>query len=140
VKLDYLDHFAITVTNLEISFAWYQKTLGFEMFHKWETTWMIARGQMRVGLFQRPTATKIDDLDQKLAIQHVAFNVTPEALLEAQIELQGLSIPIDGPEDTGVAYSIFINDPDGHLLELTTYHPVPGVQADNAASGCGRKK
>jgi len=47
-------------------------------------------------------------------------------------------ITIDGPDDTGIAYSAFFNDPDGHLLELTTYHapiavaPPPGVRTKGA--------
>jgi len=56
------------------------------------------------------------------AFQHLAFHLPADGFIEAQIELANLGIEIDGPEDTGVAYSLFLNDPDGHLLELTTYY------------------
>ena len=66
--------------------------------------------------------------------------MTPEALIEAQIELQAMNVPVEGPEDTGVAYSLFVNDPDGHLLELTTYHPVPNTVDATLRQGCSRWK
>jgi catechol-2,3-dioxygenase len=122
MQLDYLDHFAISVKNLQTSFDWYKKVFGFDMFHQWKTTWLIQLGTMKIGLFERPQAAAIDDLNSKIAIQHVAFHVSAEQLIESQIELTNLGVQFEGPEDTGVAYSLFVNDPDGHLLELTTYY------------------
>lgn len=121
MKLDFIDHFAISVKNLQASYDWYHKVFGFEMFHQWTTTWMIALGDMRIGLFERPDATAIDDLDHKLAFQHIAFHVSAEALIAAEVELGDLGVTYEGPEDTGIAYSIFVSDPDGHQIELTTY-------------------
>jgi hypothetical protein len=40
-------------------------------------------------------------------------------------ELAGKGVQVDGPEDTGIAYSAFLNDADGNLLEFTTYDPPP---------------
>ena len=37
-----------------------------------------------------------------------------EELIEAQIQFGDLGAQFDGPEDTAVGYSIFLNDPDGH--------------------------
>lgn len=129
MDIDFIDHFAITVTNLQRSFDWYNKVFGFQMFHQWPTTWMVRRGNMRIGLFERPTATPIDNLDSKIAFQHVAFHVTADAFIQAQIGLAALNVAIETLEDTGVAYSLFIRDPDGHLLELTTYHDAPNQAA-----------
>jgi catechol-2,3-dioxygenase len=139
MQLDFLDHFAISVKSLQPSFDFYQKTFGFEMFHQWQTTWLIQLGNMKIGLFERPNATTIDDLNSKIAIQHVAFHVSAEQLIEAIIELGNLGIQFDGPEDTGVAYSVFLNDPDGHLLELTTYYGQRPVAAVTARESCAPK-
>ena len=139
MKLDCIDHFAISVRNLQASFDWYNKVFGFDIFHKWNTTWMIRRGDMKIGLFERPHAATIDDLDNKIAFQHLAFHVSPDSFIEAEIYLANLGIPIvDGPEDTGVAYSIFINDPDRHLLELTTYYGEDKPAGVPASDGCAR--
>ena len=35
---------------------------------------------------------------------------------------QELQIPYEGPEDNGIATSLFLVDPDGHQLELTAYN------------------
>jgi len=122
MTLDYIDHFAISVKNLQTSFDWYKRVFGFEMFHQWKTTWLIQLGDMKIGLFERPQAAQVDDLDNKIAFQHLAFHVSADGFIEALIELGNLKIEFDGPEDTGVAYSLFVSDPDGHLLELTTYY------------------
>jgi len=122
MTLDYIDHYAVTVKNLQTSFDWYKKVFAFEMFHQWKTTWLIHRGDMKIGLFERPQAAAIDDLDSKIAFQHLAFHLSADGFIEAMIELGNAGIEFDGPEDTGVAYSLFVRDPDGHLLELTTYY------------------
>jgi catechol 2,3-dioxygenase-like lactoylglutathione lyase family enzyme len=137
MDIDFIDHFAISVKNLQTSFDWYKKVFGFEMFHQWKTTWLIQRGTMKIGLFERPQATTIDDLDSKIAFQHLAFHTTGDGLLGAQIQLGDLKIEFEGPEDTGVAYSIFVNDPDGHLLEITTYYDDEKPAVAAARQGCG---
>jgi len=136
MQLDFIDHFAISVKNLQTSFDWYQKVFGFEMFHQWKTTWLIQLGSMKIGLFERPNAATIDDLDNKIAFQHVAFHVSAEEFIAAQIELAAAGVQMDGPEDTGVAYSIFVSDPDGHLLEITTYYGTTNVATVAARESC----
>ena len=139
MDIDFIDHFAISVKNLQTSFDWYKKVFGFDMFHQWKTTWLIQLGQMKIGLFERPQAATIDDLDNKIAFQHLAFHTSADGLLAALVELQNLSIQYEGPDDTGVAYSVFLNDPDGHLLELTTYHGDQKIQPTAVRAGCSRR-
>ena len=136
MQLDFIDHFAISVKNLQTSFDWYQKVFGFEMFHQWKTTWLIQSGSMKIGLFERPNAATIDDLDNRIAFQHLAFHVSAEQFIAAQIELAAAGVQIDGPEDTGVAYSIFVSDPDGHLLEITTYYGTANIPTVAARESC----
>ena len=119
-----LDHYAINVVDLQRSADWYSRILGFRILHKWNTTWMIGRDNIKIGLFLRRQAKPLADIDSQLIIQHVAFLVDGDKFDGARQELVASGVPIEGPEDTGIAYSIFFKDPDGHLLELTTYHPV----------------
>lgn len=121
-EIQRMDHVGINVTDLQRSADWYQKALGFGIFHKWKTTWMIRRGDMRIGMFLRPNAKKINDLDNTLAITHFAYSTDDKGFKEAQERLTRLGIKFDPPEDTGVAYSIFIYDPDGYQVEITSYH------------------
>lgn len=122
IELKRLDHVGINVTNLQNSADWYEKVLNFKVIHKWNTTWMIRRGNMRIGLFLRPNAVKVEDIDHKLAITHFAFLTNAKGFNEAQSTLTKLGIKFDPPEDTGIAHSIFINDPDGYQIEVTTYY------------------
>jgi catechol 2,3-dioxygenase-like lactoylglutathione lyase family enzyme len=117
-----MDHVGINVTDLQRSADWYEKVLGFTIFHKWKTTWMISRADMHIGLFLRPSAKKIDDLDNTLAITHFAYATDAKGFQEAQDKLKKLGVKFDPPEDTGVAYSLFIYDPDGCQIEITNYH------------------
>jgi len=119
-----LDHYAINVTDLHKSADWYRHVLGFRILHKWQTTWMVGRGNIKIGLFLRPDAKPVSDINSEIIIQHVAFLVDGDKFASVQEEICRKGVEVQGPEDTGIAYSSFFNDPDGHLLEITTYHAV----------------
>ena len=108
-----------------LSLEWYQRVFGFTVLKRWNTTTMVGRGSMKVGLFLRPQAAPIADINQTIAITHVAFLVDGDKFDDAVKKVQAMGLKIEGPEDTGIAFSFFVNDPDGHLIEVTTYHPLP---------------
>ena len=108
-----LDHFAVNVTEMDRSVEWYQRVFGFSVLKRWNTTTMVGRGNMKVGLFLRPKATAIGDIDQTVAITHVAFLIDGDKFDEALKKAQALGLKVEGPEDTGIAYSFFLSDPDG---------------------------
>jgi glyoxylase I family protein len=56
-------------------------------------------------------------------IQHVAFLVDGDKFRSVQEEISRRGVEVQGPEDTGIAFSSFFRDPDGHRLEITAYHP-----------------
>jgi catechol 2,3-dioxygenase-like lactoylglutathione lyase family enzyme len=122
LQLRRIDHFAVTVKDLQVAADWYQRILGLEIIHRFTHTWMVGNAHMKVGLMFRPDATPVDNLDGHLAFQHVAFLTDRDGFDAAQGFLKSAGVDFDGPEDTGIAFSIFMTDPDGHLLEITTYH------------------
>jgi catechol-2,3-dioxygenase len=123
-----LDHFAVNVTNLERATTWYADVFGFEVLHRWKNVTMVGRGSMKVGIFLRPSAAAIPDLDNKIAIAHVAFLIDGDKFDDALKRVKQMGVTVEGPEDTGIAYSFFVRDPDGNQIEVTTYH------AESAAS------
>jgi catechol 2,3-dioxygenase-like lactoylglutathione lyase family enzyme len=125
LELDGLDHYAVNVSSLQRSADWYHDKLGFNILHKWNTTWMVGKGNIKVGLFLRPDAKPPADSDKENLIQHVAFLVDGDKFTDVLKELQDKGVKIQGPEDTGIAFSFFFNDPDGILLEVTSYHDLP---------------
>lgn len=124
IELVGLDHFAVNVTDLQRSADWYQRVFGFRLLHKFTTTWMVGRANIKVGLFHRPQGAPMPDINTTILIQHVAFLVDGDKFAETHKTLVDLGVNVEGPDDSGIANSIFFNDPDGHLLEITTYHPV----------------
>jgi catechol 2,3-dioxygenase-like lactoylglutathione lyase family enzyme len=118
-----LDHYAINVTDLQRAAEWYEKVLGFRVLHKWNTTWMVGRGNIKVGLFFRPKASPQPDVDNTILIQHIAFLVDGDKFSSVHQALKDSGVETEGPDDSGIAYSIFFKDADGHSLEITTYHP-----------------
>jgi len=53
-------------------------------------------------------------------ILHIAFRVDRQNFEAAQQALDDRRIPYHC-EDHGVSHSVYFSDPDGHVLELTTY-------------------
>lgn len=122
MDLRLIDHVALNVRNLDASVGWYHRVFGFNEVHRWNTTRMIGLGAIRLGLFLRPDAVPVENVDQTITITHVAL-LTDRAGLNAAMEsLRTLEIPFDPPDDSGIALSIFVKDPDGHELEITAYH------------------
>jgi len=118
-----IDHTAINVKNLQNTFDWYNKIFGFGIIHKWTHTWMIGNDVIKIGVFERPDASVISDIDKNvIAIQHFAFLTDKVGFENAVIEIDKMGIPHEPVEDTGIALSIFLIDPDGHQVEITTYH------------------
>ena len=121
MNLERIDHVGLNVRDLITSAEFYRRLFGFEVVHKRTTRWMIGADSIRIGLFQRPSSVPICSIDNAIAITHVAFRTDATGFAAAQAELQKLGVAFDPPEDTAIAYSLFILDPDGHQIEITTY-------------------
>jgi|HubBroStandDraft_4_1064222.scaffolds.fasta_scaffold762723_1 catechol 2,3-dioxygenase-like lactoylglutathione lyase family enzyme len=119
-----IDHLGLNVSNLAASERWYQDMLGFHILHRWKTTTLVGLGNVKLGLFWRPDAKPIDNLDSWICMQHLAFLVDGNRFIQTRQKLIEKGIDVVN-EDNGIAYCVFFEDPDGHLLELITYHAVP---------------
>ncbi len=124
MKLDQIDHVAIAVSNLSLSLAWYRDVLGLE--RRFEDVWgdvptMVCAGETCVALFPahspRPKPTPGPDT---IAMRHFAFRVDRENFRQAQERFRKLGVEFSFA-DHGVAHSVYIADPDGHRIEITTY-------------------
>jgi catechol 2,3-dioxygenase-like lactoylglutathione lyase family enzyme len=117
-----IDHFAINVRDVQKSSDWYDKMFGFKVLHKWDNAWMIGRANVKIGLFIFPSATALPNLNDNLVIRKIAFVVDADKFPDAIAELKSKGADLSETEDTGIAYSVFFHDPDGYLLEITTFH------------------
>jgi catechol 2,3-dioxygenase-like lactoylglutathione lyase family enzyme len=122
--LERLDHVALTVSDVDRSIEWYRDVLGLE--HEHEAEWgrnpaFLTTGSTGLALFPAkgsnpPPAGHPDGL----AMWHVAFRADKRSFEAAREDLDARAIEYRF-SDHGLAHSIYFNDPDGHLVEITTY-------------------
>lgn len=119
--LQRVDHFAINAMSLGRSAAWYESVFKMKPIHKWDGVWLLGNGHLRIGIFQAPAgASRPDRVERTIGILHVAFLINMGELSQMRAILTEAKIPFR-EEDIGVANSIFLNDPDGHEIELIHY-------------------
>jgi catechol 2,3-dioxygenase-like lactoylglutathione lyase family enzyme len=124
-RVRHIDHVALTVKDIQRSIAWYRDVLGLERRHEevWGSTpAMMCAGETGVALFPASTSSPKPAPERRDTniMRHLAFQVDRENFLRAQSELRARGVPFTF-EDHEIAHSIYLNDPDGHEIELTTY-------------------
>jgi catechol 2,3-dioxygenase-like lactoylglutathione lyase family enzyme len=58
------------------------------------------------------------------ALDHVGFRTSRRGLERAKAELAAGGVGYE-EGDYGVAWSVCLPDPDGYMVEITTYEPAP---------------
>lgn len=124
MRLDSLDHVGLAVADVGQSVAWYRDVLGLR--RAYEQEWgdfpavMGANGS-RVALFPRTEDHPVSPDDP---VRHVGFRTSRAGLEAARAELDARGIGYQ-TGDYGVAWSVYLPDPDGYVVEITTYDPRP---------------
>jgi catechol 2,3-dioxygenase-like lactoylglutathione lyase family enzyme len=124
LRLQGIDHVALSVRDVGRSVDWYQSVLGLE--RRYEAEWgdcpaMVGVGTTSLALFQSPVPDPAPPPGRGvLSMRHIAFRIDRAGFEHARTELEahGLAPRF---EDHGEAHSLYIADPDGHQLEITTY-------------------
>lgn len=117
-----IHHVLMTVRDGESAAQWYRDVFGFELVHKFTRTWLVGAGRCNIGLQQVPDGQPVDGLQDRIALQHVAFHVPASAIEGAANALRALNIPFEHePRGPVAGPSLFFHDLDGHLLEVTAY-------------------
>lgn len=82
IEIEFLDHVAIRVADIEASASWYEKVLGLKRYQlpAWgEYPIFLLSGKSGIALFPPNTSdTKLDPGSRNIKIDHFAFNVTKE--------------------------------------------------------------
>jgi catechol 2,3-dioxygenase-like lactoylglutathione lyase family enzyme len=119
-----LDHVAIGAADVERSVRFYTDVLGLERAHpEWEVPVVMAAEGTGIAIFDRelhPSVAPEGAEPPAIRILHIAFRVDRAGFEEARAELARRQIEARF-SDHGIAHSLYLTDPDGHQLELTTY-------------------
>ena len=123
IKLNFLDHVAIHVADMEISAAWYEKTLGLKRYNlkKWgDVPIFMLSGKCGVAIFPADISFPSIRKNYKGSkIDHFAFNVNKEEFEKAKLHYEKMGLKYIF-KDHHYFHSIYTQDPDGHTVELTT--------------------
>jgi catechol 2,3-dioxygenase-like lactoylglutathione lyase family enzyme len=132
VKVDAIDHIVINVTDVARTAEWYQKILGMEIKVFDPGPGKMPRTSLMFGsqkINVRPlNADKIEwfTADQETAgSDDLCFLTasTPEQVV-AHLKACGVSIeegPVKKQGALGVLRSVYCRDPDGSLIEISSY-------------------
>jgi catechol-2,3-dioxygenase len=121
-----LDHIALTVRDQERSLEWYQRILGMERRYQEvrsgpQDPVMACAGNTCLALFPPEAAEPLPVPDHNvITLRHFAFRLDRVNFEWAQHELSEQKIPFHF-EDHTITHSMYLSDPDGHRVELTTY-------------------
>jgi catechol 2,3-dioxygenase-like lactoylglutathione lyase family enzyme len=126
MELECLDHVGLTVPDVGRSIRWYREVLGLRRAH--EEAWgdfpaVLEANGTGVALFPRDADDPAPPPDQ---LRHVAFRTSRRGLETAKAELGARGIAFE-ERDYGVARSVYLPDPDGHPVEITTYQVSTGT-------------
>lgn len=122
-EIDFLDHVAIRVTDMEASTMWYEKVLGLKKYTLSE--WgafpiLLLSGKTGIALFPANTSDiTLESTSKNVKIDHFAFNVTMENFEKAKKRYLELDLEFN-IQDHHYFVSIYTKDLDGHTVELTT--------------------
>lgn len=119
IQIDFLDHVAIKVADMERSITWYQQVLGLQALklEAWgDVPVFMLAGKTGVAIFPAKGNKK---KEPDILIHHFAFNVDRENFEKAKQRYEALGIDYEF-QDHHYFHSIYTHDPDGHRVELTT--------------------
>ena len=119
-QVESIDHVEVFVRDLSAAAKWYHDVLGLEEISRWDPEpVMIGRGGTKLALFRAESERR--QRDEGLHWHRVAWKTDQAGFAGAQEHLRKLGIKFRGPVNHGSSHSIYFEDPDGHLLEITYY-------------------
>ena len=123
LEINYLDHVAIRVIDLNVSADWYQKVLGLKKYQlpKWgDYPIFLLSGKSGIALFPANSHDiKLESNSNNVKIDHFAFNLTKDTFEKVKTRYTDLNLEFT-IKDHYYFHSMYTKDPDGHTVELTT--------------------
>jgi catechol 2,3-dioxygenase-like lactoylglutathione lyase family enzyme len=126
ISLDRLDHLVLTVADIDATCAFYRRVLGIEVrSFGAQGRKALNFGRHKINLHQRgrefePKATRPTPGSGDLCfIAAVPLDAVIAHLAACDVAIE--EGPVDRTGATGPIRSVYIRDPDGNLIEISTY-------------------
>jgi catechol 2,3-dioxygenase-like lactoylglutathione lyase family enzyme len=122
-----LDHIGFTARDLESLAEWYRTVFGMTRVHA--DTWpdvdaghplVLCAGSVCIALFRASDRAAPRSGDPADPAAHFALALDRDNFERARAQLDDLGIAYD-VWDHGICDSVYLTDPEGHQIELTTY-------------------
>lgn len=121
MRLEQIDHIALRCASPEATKEWYVNTLGFDHVFRGQGAGVpiiLRLGSTFLTLFPKKGNEQVLADDRAW---HLAFRAATYGDFQAaQTELQSRGVSFQF-QDHEISHSIYFFDPDGFLLEITTY-------------------
>ncbi|AWI61449.1 VOC family protein [Sinorhizobium fredii] len=125
MKIDRLDHFVLTVRNIEATCAFYVEVLGMTL-----VTFGAGRKALQFGLQKINLHEKGKEFEPKSALptpgsaDFCLITDTPLDHVVAHLRSAGVTIeegPVPRTGANGAITSVYVRDPDQNLVEISNY-------------------
>ncbi len=125
-----LHHLGLTVADVEVSAAWYERVLGFrrtggwdDPAGRWRKVFLVHDGlRTRLGLAEHAGSAGGPFDETRTGLDHLAFGVADRAELDewsAHLGAEGVPVsPVAASNSIEGAYVLVFRDPDNIQLEL----------------------
>ena len=126
IALDRIDHIVVTAWDVDRTIDFYQRVLGMEV----QTFGPLQRkalhfGRQKINLHQRGKEFEPKAAHPLPGSADLCFIAAiPLDAVIAQLKASGVAIelgPVDRTGATGAIRSVYFRDPDGNLIEVSTY-------------------
>ena len=120
MELQRLDHVSLNVTDRARSITWYRDVLGLQQLNQptaHDEPVFLGQPGLQFGLFRAERRSPAREPESS-GLRHVALVVDDLEAAQERLRSHGVEFRY---ENHGNALSVYFGDPDGHVLELTTY-------------------
>jgi catechol 2,3-dioxygenase-like lactoylglutathione lyase family enzyme len=122
MKIEALDHIVLCVADVEVTIDFYRRVCGLEPRQERPGKWSLHFGVHKISLQDARTLPEIAKDTVPGSGNFCLLTETPIERIVAELEREGVTV-VAGPAErdgaTGPILSVYFNDPDGNLVEVS---------------------